>query len=578
MLVLSDIVSREDSPAGEFNPLVDEIAAGIAHITQETEPQFVKLAGQLQQIFATSISFAQDTRKQMNCLREVLEGAEFDPEQGIAAQVTSALEESFYQTGELDAELNRKCQALIKMQQHGRELSSLGNNLRCCRTSFSVECGRNPEYKAAFGDFLTELRHLAGEVSDFGNSLEEQSRKLHSTLYRQSKETRSNLQYLQQYAQQSQIAADSSGRETGRLIQQATQTMREIEQSSIQLRKQSEDAGYFMQFGDITRQRLEHVVTALATTQGAANKARNPVVLALVSAHLDGISAETEDAVVRLHEALSNMITESARLSAQLTDRQANSSLLQGSRSQVFCEHVRALAALRDQGRQLYGEAMRSGQQANASTAEMAAQLRVFRTLTRRMHLIALNAIIKSENFGSKSATLSVLSSHVQELYQDASKLIERTNLVLETVGAGEVTEQTVETAEEPGLEAALERITGIGTRLAQAIASADAIHAGQTALLAAARSQLEFLSQLARKSRVYSRRLTELNAKIPSAGYSAGVNLDDISGIYTMESERDVHRRVLQSFSSSAGVSESDNVFATRESSGFNDSNIEFF
>lgn len=529
------------APAAATAAVADEIR----RITLATEPQFVALATQLQGIYTSAIAFARDADEQVHSLRELLQAGDWSGDAGIASRATRELDASLDETEAMQDELVRIGKALVLLQTKGSQLRRLGTRLDVCRTAFAVDCGRNAEYKIAFSGFLDELGHLSGEIARFGESIQDQSQAVRQRLQRHGAQTRLSLQRLHQLARLSQAAAFQSSQETEALLTQSHGALTGIERAAANLRTHAQEAGYFMQFGDIVRQKLEHVTAALDTLCAPSPPPRAPWVLAVQAAQLESVADEIAGAVARLHHAFSSMIKEAEELSGALRARRPDPAT-GDSGLRRFADAVCTLTGLQAQGRELHQRVQSMNRDAGRNAAELSDQLEVVQALNHRMHLLALNAIIKSEGLGEQSATLGVLSTHIHELFIDSSGLVEETICVLREVSPQLTEDNSALARGIPDVDAALAQLEEMEAGMELAVARSADRHAAHRALLDTAREHLGFLEQLAASMQQHRAQLESMRAHLPSVQRPGAGEMEDLFRLYTMESERTTHRMVL--------------------------------
>lgn len=180
------------------------------------------------------------------------------------------------------------------------------------------------------------------------------------------------------------------------------------------------------------------------------------------------------------------------------------------------------------------------------------------REINFRMHIQSLNAIIKTEWLGEQGVTLGVLSSHMHRVFEESNALVVETAGVLETISNQTGSPADTECRQalvgsldlSASLDAGLESISRVEEEFQRTVDAAREMALRQASQLEQARTSLGFLEVLAGRLDGLGQEIQDLRGTVtPLVGNDAGARRDplSLSKHYTMESERDVHRRHMQ-------------------------------
>jgi hypothetical protein len=208
-------------------------------------------------------------------------------------------------------------------------------------------------------------------------------------------------------------------------------------------------------------------------------------------------------------------------------------------------------------------------QRAAEASAKLAGHLSEVSTLNFELRIQALNAIVKTARLGPDGVTLGVLSAHVHEVSHDSGHSVAAILKLLDSLRAGtSLLGQGQPTGAENGAgESALERglrdIAALHQKFQQTADEATSLAKRQEEILAETSANLDFLSAFDLRMTATLEALqavrTRLKPNLSSREASSGPDLE-LPGSYTMESEREIHRRVTGRAEPIAAVATPDN------------------
>lgn len=548
----------EASPAScELSSNLLRLASGISEITRRAEPDFLQLAGSLKGLYSGATELGRATSGHVNAVRKTLETSRLTGVGGLTERALSGLESGLAEAGANLSVLSGVGVELSRLQSLGSQMERVAMFLKASGCTFAVESARTAACQQAFGAFVEELRQLAGKIRNLGSAISEQSSVTCAELRRVHQSISAHLDKLRQLTRQSDAAVRQAATQMQQLLDSAWAALKEAERHANQITRHANDAVFHLQFGDILRQKLEHVVTAVGEAAGAL-RGGDPSVrgqaaqrLAIQAGQLELIEAEIQTTRTQLADAFTGLGTETTRVLESVRSIGSDASL-HGSQQNIF-ENLKhdllGLNTLQLQGRQLCVQTGESSQRAIEASAQLSRHLDQVREINREMHVQALNAIIKTALLGDEGQTLGVHSMHVHTVFQESNGLVEETVRVLhevaeQTSGAGGATggaggEQGV------GLQQGIDQLSQLHEGFQNAVASASSLGEQQESRLAEAHQRLEFLSGLSRQIAGMRQQINEACATLPKpAGFGRASN-EDLNSRYTMESEREVHRRL---------------------------------
>lgn len=534
-------------------------ADSLARHAAATEPGFLALGNDLQSLYRAATELTRTLEESNTRLHRELAAQRLSGTDGVVAATLAEVRTGVQAVEALLARSRAITTDLAAMRPQLDVVNRVGVLLQSVAVGFAVESARDKESQVAFGSFVEEIRGLSRRITEVEGRIGEQLAGACDAENSALSLIATELADLSGLAQQltetsARAAADVQSRLND--IVAAVESMRD---RSLRIRQHTEEAVFHMQFGDIVRQKIEHMVEAIGTAAevlaggGAARRGELPGVvrsLAVQVAQLEAVERELATAEQQLEHSFSQI----AEAATALGDSPEGAAT---SRAGVV--ELRGLLADFDRLRELVVMEQRlreqsfvSGQEAFATAARIAGQMKEVETINREMHLLALNAIVMTAALGEAGATLEVLSMQVHDLYRGADEAVGTIGSEAERLVNHR---QSADSADLAKLEADRTLVEVVGKVVAgvaeyeRTVERIGARVADSNALLEAARGRLARLGEFAQHIRDWREILGavrgRLEAMLGSAALAAAGEEAASAERYTMESEREIHRRV---------------------------------
>ena len=522
---------------------ISALSASAAEIRQRTEPEFLRLSGDLKALHDGAEELSLTTRKQVAAVRSVLSENRLTGAGGMADRCLEELQNGLATADERAGALHRSGEAMGRLRGYGRQMQRVASLLQVSGYGFAVESARSAASQRAFDTFVDELRKLAARVRMLGDVIVEQSDLARTECAQLIHVMRFSLAALRELTAQAERAVLHTSERAERALDRSWTALQAAERHSDRIAAHAGDAVYHLQFGDIVRQKLEHVEAALndAVPEYCEQS------LSIQAGQLDMAAQEISSSRRNLQQAFDGLADEARALLATVTEFAAND---HGGADPI--ENLRSTFLRIEELRRTGAEACQRASETMARASETANRLShhvaEVEEINLQIHLAALNAIVKTNLLGQDGRTLEILSVHVQHVFEESDKLVKETVGVIDNLsaivgGCNRATEGTRESG--PSHDEALCRLAGFRDEFRHAIHSAAAQVAEQESRLERARESLSFLSELEEDLVALQDRIERLQAS-SSAGRATTLRDDGIlSQRYTIASEREVHRRV---------------------------------
>ena len=368
--------------------------------------------------------------------------------------------------------------------------------------------------------------------------------------------------------QQVETTASVTAAEAQALLDAAVAALEQAEGRTRQISRQANEAVYYLQFGDIVRQKTEHIAAALndaadllatAAAQRDTGRQARAVdeLLRIQISQLEAIRTEVGTAQRQLGESFHRLAQETLQLKETLQPWQPS---LAGRAAgpdplESFRTDLRQLETLHDQGQELRRQARHIAHTAVEAATQLGAHVDEVKAINADIHLRALNAIVKTATLDSQGATLSVLSMQLDGLYRQSNEVVNEVVAILESIlrQAGAVSQQAdvAESASGARLQAGMPRIDSAYQACRETSASAGALVDEQQTALGRSQALLAFLGQHGAAIEGQIQELTAFRQMLAPRMRVNPVGSDQSAATpthrYTMQSEREIHERARQ-------------------------------
>ncbi|MBE7504128.1 MAG: hypothetical protein HS113_28350 [Verrucomicrobiales bacterium] len=543
---------------------LEQFAGAFAASHAQTDHEFVGMGQALRQLHRTAQALATLVREQLAALRDTLHTSRLGGTDGLAARSLHDLQEGLTAAATDLTNLLSVADDLRRLRGDVARIRRVAMFVRTSALGFAVESVRTRESQAQFDSLVGALRGLADRITELADAMEtnaRQAQSAHETQWRSLSTAHASLAML---ARELATAADLSATAAQTLLDHLLEALHHAEARMGQITRRADEAVYYLQFGDIVRQKTEHIGAALREAAGrlrtAARKrdfrARATAVdqsLAVQIAQLDAIQQEVQTAQAKLGHAFHGLREDTAALQSLLdpwhehpADSPAGTDPLQ-----AFKSDWQHLERLQHRGHELRIGASQTAQQAIAVSSRLSGHLAEVKAVNTEIHFQALNAIVRTASLDQQGATLSVLSMHLDWLYREADALVRAIVGTVETILA-KASQASTSRAATAGLAPAPASLDGLDAALAACRQTSLEAHRLMAEQQAALEGSQGFLGYLEAQTPTLEQQIAELVAFrhllapwVEGSTASSPASTGSTPDRYTMRSERDIHDRV---------------------------------
>jgi hypothetical protein len=543
-----DELPRSEPAARHLIEAVADVGQRMAAAAASLEPDFLRLTGGLAKLTDNARSLAglggglaQQVEQRLQNLGQAGLGAL------IRGSLDSLQRHLAAGEGSLQALLGHD-DALAQLALIGRRMRGLATQLCVTRLGFSIETARLAnEQEIAFRDFVGQLAGLEKVFARLGTSVSQTAEDARKQQTRAARSIRGGLGEFAAMANRCDHSARSASNGVEALLQSFVTCAGKVAGAVGAVRMEAEELVYFLQVGDILRQKIEHVAEALGGRVTA--RASLASIVRLQLAQIDAVRDEVEEARTKLGRAFAGLGEATSHLVApilemvELADRS-------GATGASFAALIADAAALRELGQrsdELGKATARAADEAATVARSIVEQLHEVSETNATMHMMALNAIVNTSRLGSSAAALNVLSVQVHEIASASGVIVAEVAPLVAKLGAGERTETVADRpVDESGMTLHLAEIEQLRAAVQDVGAQSGQLARAQRDTLAVSNRDVQFLLGLRDRLDAASVALRPLLVELGPTDEAPGEHEAATLTSYTMESERAVHRRIL--------------------------------
>ncbi len=583
---LNTLISSKDKDqfSGEFilstiNKLQETIKANVS----KTEPVFLRLGHDMQQIYSDSVALTQIITDSADAIGSQTEGSLNFHIESIVIELLKELkdcekiitENTVYMESS-NSKLEQLCHICTGLNKLSRFLNIIGMNIDC-------ESCRSVESKNLFEGFGVEVKELAHKMGIIANQVYDDAKSVESNQISGIESIRSRLVKLSTLSESAQKGVLYAMEKVEKLTQISYSTLESAAVHSEDIQRQIGDIVMALQFHDIVRQKLEHVISAfedcnkLLSEIGSQEildnivkgKQQNDIpkelqkdcakiyfILKVQAAQLNQIIIELNQVHSKLENSFSQIDSKTLSLMADVV----GSSM--GKRDEKELEkefesigkELDNLKTLRSHGEGLSAEMMESIKNTSMVISGLSQYTDKVKDININLHYKALNAIIMTYKLGSKGRTLKVLAKEVRlsslNSNEQMEQIVEALTSIVDITGnlKGVIqngSEQTTSSLS-LSLDNILNKISDTMRRYQESKSQSVKMSKELGKSIESIRKRVDFISQWAEDIDTSNSELNTLVSQIEplilSMDMDILVEVENLTKRYTMESERIVH------------------------------------
>ncbi len=581
------------------------LSQSIASLMADVEPEFLNIGQKLQSIYSESEELSQ----------MVMDAVEFvDNRTGEMplANVGDFARESVEKLKSFQSEISESLESLCSGRGHLEKLSGLCTQtdkipllLNVIALNIAIESNRSEKSIEMFAAFIEEVKQLSKQMGAISQSLYDDTESTRLQQINSQEKLSKHLGHLSTLSGSAEKILDEATSEISQLIESSLSSLKNAGACSSDIASQVSQIVMAIQFHDIVRQQIEHVVMALNdagklctrpqqdTGQDASlddTVSRAYPIVKLQNAQIRNAVSEIDNAyrkILNAFESIEIKESELVRCMGRSITNIADENKAESPFS-VITASLENLNDLMSQADNLNRQVEKAFSEASESTSELSKHIEDVQKISLELHRKALNAIIKSAHLGDMGRTLEVFAKEVARTSDNTNTFTEGVTGIIEKIKElrGQFEKEPSNSYETASLVDNTSEITLIQSK--ETISNAYQMfleNSSMTSTLSQklessigdAKSELSFMPDFSNKMTLL---LEQSEALLQQIGRwrredhpSPTTGMTGTSQRYTMESERAVHATLIEA-PPATGAPET----ALENPASDSDSNIELF
>ena len=546
-------------------------------ILNDVAPKFLKLGQTLQSIHSETKHIIQLTleivqktgdKSDQNLLNKIAE---------ISKQSLNQLEKSSTGISEDLKNVKTSMEYLDRLHKSLHTLKSISKTLGIVSLNIAVESSRSEKSEETFSFFVEEINNLSDRVNFISRDIINDSKA--SKIKQQDIWTH----VIDRGKQLQKITSTADEMIEGNVnkIKQLFETSRvKLEKSTSYSQEISNHIGEIIesiQFEDITRQQIEHVIDAIQDTKNQYDeeffledgRTIGPEILTQIysfiniqSAQIEQVISEIRDAhnkILKAFNEISDLIDLLVEITSVFSSKKHMEQEKEASFEELFSDFAN-LDKVLEQGHSLSDKIDEAMLRSTEIALQLSSHVNKVEEISLDLHIKAINAIIMSNQLGSKGITLSVLAKTVtyvskesNEFVTEVVEIINSITKLTEDLSKAQESEKVKDKlgdGKEILLTPVLDEISKIYKNFQENSSLTFKKSTSIKNTLSMAISELSFLDEMAVQ---LDSCLGDINLTVQllephvNRSYLNEMNLNTISDKYTMKVERDIHNKTFE-------------------------------
>ena len=532
--------------------MMADVAAALHATVETTQEKFVALGEDLQGLYKESDHLVQSVK---SAVEQVRDGTAHELLDSISVTVqrSVAFLRSVYQGNLLVLDKVRDTIAVVKKLQKSTEsISTVATQLGIIGTNLAIQTSKLSWGLETFGDFPNEIKSFSAYIGRFAADIEQDADNVISTLINVTSQMSSSLTGMLSFIEQVEGTGHLAVGEVHDLLKRSAEEIAEESRRSEKISEHVSRAVIALQVDDITRQRLVHVLEALASIDMEKQRLDPRMLVRLQATQVREVSKTLQRAHEDIVRVFGDMGAEISQMtpggsSNKFSNKEASHSLrnLQKTLVDFGAIHQSAIDL-----RHLMADGLERAVDGADAISRHVVEIS---TITQELNLKAINALLMSRQMGSSGNNLVVLAKELHTLSKDSIGFVTLVKEDLEHVAdVTTLLKQTSmkESYDDERAESFEDQIRAVEDTISFMNRSENSTKSQAVELkrrLDATVSGLDFWTTLVQRTGGIAETLSEIAESVaPNSDLSSEEAVEQAHALYagyTMEQERRVHR-----------------------------------
>jgi methyl-accepting chemotaxis protein len=554
---------------------ISELKVPLGKVSLESEPVFLNLGNSLQEIFTGAENLAELTKE----TARLVDGESNDNILGNIGEFSRKSIRRLHACREDVSKVLPKVEVcsnnLKRLHDMSPVIGTIAKKLNIVALHISMETSRSKECEEMFNFFVKEIRILSDKVHNISKKIRDDSERAKSRQIADFTSITDKKDRLSSLADSAKGSVEDNINHIENLVTMALQALRLSEIHSQKISNLANEIVVALQFHDISRQQIEHIVKSLEDIRiffdecgsqenclnGDSSKslAKAYTVLSLQAEQINQVKKEINNAYIKTKISFNEIGNEVDALVNEMIDLSHNTD--NSDNTNPFQQLISGLLKLENimgQGKEM-AEVIDQALKESAGTAKsLGEHLTQMEDISMDLHIKAINALIMSKRLGSEGKTLSVLAEDVTEVSLDSNEFVLDVVEILKAIGGlatnmsclsnSEVNYINDSTSEENSI--GINMLTTVYDDFIKKTTYSFEQSKGLKNKIHCLESDLEFLKEMESSLTVHEKTISKIMEEIRPLlheKHQTKKELEYLRERYTMEIERGIHNRVLK-------------------------------
>jgi methyl-accepting chemotaxis protein len=343
------------------------------------------------------------------------------------------------------------CSGYLKsLEDKNPTIIRVAKTLNMVALNISVESSRNHSSDEKFKIFVNEIKLLARRVNDLARKIKDGSEEARTNQKKEFDLILNRRDQLGIITEDVKIRVSGNMSQIDALLGMSLNILSNSESHSRKISALVGDVVASIQFHDIARQQIEHIVHALrdlSNLNDASHSSENHAgkdhdyektysIINIQISQLSQVIEEINDAHEKIMNAFENIGSEIDALVKGLDDMEKHEGL-KNSGQEGFNSLISELGKLNDiamQGKDLVGDIFDKIHESSSSASNISSLLSQMEDLGMDLHIKAINALIMSKKLGSNGETISILAKDVRDISKGSNDFVSDIVKILKSI------------------------------------------------------------------------------------------------------------------------------------------------
>ncbi|MBN1847257.1 MAG: hypothetical protein JW932_01590 [Deltaproteobacteria bacterium] len=576
-----------------ITPQINQVRAQITglkrplgELLKDIEPRFIQLGNDLQSVYSVTNDLKRLT---IETAKEI--GGQTN--NNFLGRIETLVNRSLVEFKDCQSDISMYIPNIQSGSKHLEQLRTMSyaikkisKSLNIVAMNIGVESSRSTGCEEMFASFAQEIKRLAKTIHEVSVNIHNDAETARSIQLDTLGDIAVRQTQLEDLAHKADKTARESVEKIERLFDTSLASLGKAEEHGQEINHKIGEIVEAIQFHDITRQQLEHVINALVDVEEICRKScihddadpkrSNQIVhvhsiLELQVAHIKQVLSQLDDVQDKVEKAFKDVGHEVEMMLDSGLDLEVESSDEEGfdKKFMTLRSALERLNHLISQGHDLGKQVEKSMRQSSETVSKLSAHLDLVESISMELHIKAINAVVMSKRLGGEGRTLEVLAQEVTEVSKESNSFVAQVVETLVSISEyvkvlgdcswrREKESRCDDTGSTMSLDVSVDHVSKIYANIEKD--TSIALERSQTLqkLISRIGSDLGFITDV-------KERLSDILKKIESAIKSLSqlitdvekklhIDLSSATQRYTMESEREICQQI-QSWGGKANI-----------------------